>query len=54
MLVLRGFEEVIIIFELLDCFLIALMFFLDLFLCEKVDLDIDIIDNIASVFISPL
>lgn len=54
MLILSSFQEVIIIFELLDCPLIALMLFLDLFLCVKVDLDVDVIDNITSVFVGPL
>lgn len=54
MLILSRFQEVIIIFELLDCLLIAFMFFLDLFLCVKVDLDIDVINNITSIFIGPL
>lgn len=30
------------------------MFFFNLLLSEKVDLDIDIINNITSIFVSPL
>ena len=51
---MSSFKEIIIIFELFDCFLITLMLFFDLLFCVKIYFDIDVINDIASVLIVPL
>ena len=51
---MSSFKEIIIIFELFDCFLITLMLFFDLLFCVKIYFDIDVINDITSVLIVPL